>query len=87
MAPDTCDCSGTSFAGDQCQIRELFRSFSGGLCSIETLVELDFEKPMYSVIESVDSEDLALYVCLRADSVDRPFSVTLSPLSGTATGI
>ena len=42
---------------------------------------------MYSVIESVDSEDLALYVCLTADSVDRPFSVTLSPLSGTATGI
>ena len=41
---------------------------------------------MYSVSEAVESEDLALYVCLTADNIDRPFTVTLSPISGTAIG-
>ena len=50
-------------------------------------MELRFEKDVYSVSESVDSEDLALYVCLTADNIDRPFTVTLSPISGTAIGM
>ena len=51
------------------------------------MVELGFEKEMYSVSESVGSEDLALYVCLTADNVDRPFTVTLTPVPGTAAGM
>ena len=37
--------------------------------------------------EDVGSEDLALYVCLTADSIDRPFTATITPQSGTAIGI
>ena len=37
--------------------------------------------------EDVGSEDLALYVCLTADSIDRPFTATITPQSGTAIGM
>ena len=56
-------------------------------CFPATSVQLDFEKEVYSVSESVGSEDLSLYVCLTADKVDRPFTVTLTPVPGTAIGI
>ena len=36
--------------------------------------------------ETVGSQNLALYVCLTANGVDRPFAATLTPVSGTATG-
>ena len=49
-------------------------------------VELSFEQEVYSVSETVDSENLALYVCLTANNIDRPFTATLTPVSGTATG-
>ena len=52
----------------------------------ETSVELSFEQNVYRVSEEVGSEDLALYTCLTADTVDRPFTVTITPVSGTATG-
>ena len=42
---------------------------------------------MYNVSESVESENLALYVCLVADNIERPFTATLTPVSGTAIGI
>ena len=50
-------------------------------------MELSFEQEVYSVSETVGSENLALYVCLTADNIDRPFTATLTPVSGTATGI
>ena len=53
----------------------------------EISVELGFEQNVYRVSEDVGSEDLALYACLTADNVDRPFTATITPVSGTATGI
>ena len=50
-------------------------------------VDLKFEQNVYSVREDVGSDDLALYVCLTADIVDRPFTATITPVSGTATGL
>lgn len=46
-------------------------------------MELSFEQDVYTVSESEDSEVL---VCMIADEVNRPFSVSLSSVSGTATG-
>lgn len=49
-------------------------------------VELNFDQSVYRVSEEIDSKNLALYVCLTANSTDRPFAATLTPLSGTALG-
>lgn len=49
-------------------------------------MELNFDRSVYRVSEEVDSKNLALYVCLTANSTDRPFAATLTPLSGTALG-
>ena len=54
---------------------------------IVQLVDLKFEQNVYRVSEDVGSEDLALYACLTADNVDRPFTATITPVSGTATGM
>ena len=51
----------------------------------ETTVQ--FEKTMYNVREDVTSEDTTLYVCLIADNVLEPFTVSLFTIPGTATGI
>lgn len=53
---------------------------------IASVVELNFDQSVYHVNEEVDSENQALYVCLTANSTDRPFRVTLTPVSGTAIG-
>lgn len=53
---------------------------------IADVVELNFDQSVYHVREEVGSENLALYVCLTANSTDRPFRVTLTPVSGTAIG-
>lgn len=49
-------------------------------------MELNFDQSVYHVNEEVDSENQALYVCLTANSTNRPFRVTLTPVSGTAIG-
>ena len=49
-------------------------------------VTVRFTQEIYTVSEAVASQNLALYVCVFASTVERNFSVTLYPVSGTAAG-
>lgn len=49
-------------------------------------VTVRFAQETYTVSEAVGSQNLALYVCVIASTVERNFSVTLFPISGTALG-
>ena len=49
-------------------------------------VTVRFAQEIYTVSEAVGSQNLALYVCVTASTVERSFSVTLQLTSGTAVG-
>ena len=49
-------------------------------------VTVRFAQEVYVISEAASSQNLALSVCVIASITERSFSVTLSPLPGTADG-
>ena len=49
-------------------------------------VSLEFDQQMYTVSEAVASQNLAVFVCLIANTTERNVTLTLLPDSGTALG-
>ena len=49
-------------------------------------VTVRFAQDMYLVNEAAPSRNLVLSVCVIASTTERSFSVTVSPVSGTAVG-
>ena len=49
-------------------------------------VSVEFDRQMYTASEAVASQNLAVFVCLTANTTERNFTLTLLPDSRTALG-